>query len=109
MNNPTLDSQDLVAQIYTYLGVSRNYTYAAARAADNGHFAGKDCAALIYFTAEMATKCALHAIQILGGNGYINDYPTGRFLRDAKLFEIGAGTTEVRKIIIGRALHQENK
>jgi len=101
--------QDLVAQIYTLLGVSRNYTYAAARAADNGHYAAKDCAALIYFTAEMATKCALHAIQILGGNGYINDYPTGRFLRDAKLFEIGAGTTEVRKIIIGRALHHENK
>ena len=99
----------MIAQIYTLLGVSRNYTYAAARAADSGHFAGKDCAALIYFTAEMATKCALHAIQILGGNGYINDYPTGRFLRDAKLFEIGAGTTEVRKMIIGRALHKENK
>lgn len=95
--------------MYTWLGVSRNYTYAAARAADNKHFAAKDCAALIYFTAEMATKSALHAIQILGGNGYINDYPTGRFLRDAKLFEIGAGTTEVRKMIIGRALHHENK
>lgn len=95
--------------MYANLGVSRNYLYASARAADMGHFANKDCAALIYITAEMATKCALHAIQILGGNGYINDYPTGRLLRDAKLFEIGAGTTEVRKMIIGRALHQENK
>lgn len=101
--------QDLLAQMYTYTAVSRNYTYAAARAADKGHCASKDCAALIYFNAEMATKCALHAIQILGGNGYINDYATGRLLRDAKLYEIGAGTTEVRKLIIGRALYDENK
>ena len=99
----------MVAQIYTLTGVSRNYLYAAARAADSGHFANKDCAAVIYFTAEMATKCALHTIQILGGNGYINDYAAGRLLRDAKLYEIGAGTTEVRKIVIGRALFDENK
>lgn len=101
--------QELIAEIYTNLGVCRNYTYAVARAADKGHFAGKDCAAVIMFNAEAATKCALHAIQVLGGNGYINDYATGRLLRDAKLYEIGAGTTEVRKIIIGRALYDENK
>ena len=101
--------QGLIADMYTYLGVSRNYTYAAARAVDKGYFANKDCAALIMFNAEAATKCALNAIQVLGGNGYINDHPTGRLLRDAKLYEICAGTTEVRKLIIGRALLDENK
>ena len=69
----------------------------------------KDCAGVILYCAEQATKVALDGIQILGGNGYINDYPTGRFLRDAKLYEIGAGTTEVRKLVIGRALNNEYK
>ena len=76
---------------------------------DKGHFNNKDCAGVIKVCAVKATKVALDAIQILGGNGYINDYPTGRFLRDAKLYEIGAGTTEVRKLVIGRALNSEYK
>ena len=74
-----------------------------------GHVAPKDCAAIILYCAEKATQMALDAVQILGGNGYINDYPTGRFLRDAKLYEIGAGTSEVRRLVIGRAINQEYK
>merc|ERR1712088_559107 len=75
---------------------SRSYVYSVARACDQGHFSNRDCAGVILYSAERATEVALDAIQILGGNGYINDYPTGRFLRDAKLYEIGAGTSEVR-------------
>ena len=71
------------------------------------HFNNKDCAGIIYNCVDEATKVALDGIQILGGNGYINDYPTGRFLRDAKLYEIGAGTQEIRKLIIGRSLNAE--
>ncbi|KAI8429152.1 hypothetical protein MSG28_007699 [Choristoneura fumiferana] len=80
-----------------------------ARACDDGHVSSKDCAGVILYCAEKATKIALDAIQILGGNGYINDYPTGRILRDAKLYEIGAGTSEVRRMLIGRALNNEYK
>lgn len=80
-----------------------------ARAADQGHCNAKDCAGVILYSAEKATQLCLDAIQILGGNGYINDYPTGRFLRDAKLYEIGAGTSEVRRQIIGKALNFEYK
>ena len=71
------------------------------------HGSAKDCAGVILYSAEKATQVALDAIQILGGNGYINDYPTGRYLRDAKLYEIGAGTSEVRRLVIGRALNSE--
>lgn len=80
-----------------------------ARACDLGKANAKDCAGVILYCAEKATQVCLDAIQILGGNGYINDYPTGRFLRDAKLYEIGAGTSEVRRMVIGRALNKEYK
>ena len=98
-----------MADMYTTLNACRNYMYNIAKAADAGHVSGKDCAAIILYCAEKATQVALDAIQILGGNGYINDYPTGRFLRDAKLYEIGAGTSEVRRLVIGRAINQEYK
>lgn len=99
--------QGKMADMYTALSSSRAYLYSVARACDKGHFNNKDCAGVILYCAEQATKVALDAIQILGGNGYINDYPTGRFLRDAKLYEIGAGTSEVRRLVIGRALNSE--
>jgi isovaleryl-CoA dehydrogenase len=101
--------QAKMADMYVKLNTSRCYLYNIARAMDNGHFASKDCAAVILYTAEMATQCALDAIQILGGNGYINDYPVGRLLRDAKLYEIGAGTSEVRRLVIGRGINSEYK
>merc|ERR1712062_269062 len=99
--------QSKMADMYTALSTSRCYVYSVAKACDKGHYNGKDCAGVILYSAEKATKVALDAIQILGGNGYSNCYPTGRFLRDAKLFEIGAGTSEVRRLIIGRALNKE--
>lgn len=99
--------QAKMADMYTALSSSRSYLYSVARACDKGHYNNKDCAGVILYCAEQATKVALDAIQILGGNGYINDYPTGRFLRDAKLYEIGAGTSEVRRLVIGRALNSE--
>ncbi|MNG28916.1 Acyl-CoA dehydrogenase [compost metagenome] len=79
-----------------------------ASACDKGHTSRKDCAAAILFAAENATQMALDAIQLLGGNGYINEYPTGRLLRDAKLYEIGAGTSEIRRWLIGRELMGDN-
>ena len=85
----------------------RSYLYTVAKAADDGHCSRKDCAGVILYCAETATKIALDAIQCLGGNGYVNDYPTGRFLRDAKLYEIGAGTSEIRRYLIGRELGEE--
>ncbi|XP_061175320.1 isovaleryl-CoA dehydrogenase, mitochondrial-like isoform X1 [Saccostrea echinata] len=97
--------QAKMADMYTTLNVSRSYVYNVARSLDRGERQNNDCAAVILYTAEAATQMALDAIQILGGNGYINDYPTGRFLRDAKLYEIGAGTSEVRRLIIGRAIN----
>ena len=81
--------------------------YAVAAACDRGETTRKDAAGCILYSAEMATKLALEAIQSLGGNGYINDYPTGRLLRDAKLYEIGAGTSEIRRMLIGREIFQE--
>ena len=95
--------------MYTRLNSCRSYLYSLARAADEGHFSSRDCAAVILLSAENATQSALDAIQCLGGNGYINDYPTGRLLRDAKLYEIGAGTSEVRRLIIGRAFNRAFK
>jgi len=85
-----------MAEMYANLSAVRTYTYCVGRAADNGYFSNKDCAGVILFGAEKCTQVCLDAIQVLGGNGYINDYPTGRFLRDAKLYEIGAGTQEVQ-------------
>jgi isovaleryl-CoA dehydrogenase len=81
--------------------------YSVARMCDSGHSDRKDCAAVILFAAENATQMALQAIQCLGGNGYVNEYPTGRLLRDAKLYEIGAGTSEIRRMLIGRQLFKE--
>ncbi|KAI8056193.1 acyl-CoA dehydrogenase/oxidase C-terminal [Syncephalis plumigaleata] len=99
--------QGKLADMYTKLSASRAYTYAVARACDNGNISNKDCAGAILYAAERATEVALDAIQCLGGNGYINDFDTGRILRDAKLYEIGAGTSEIRRMLIGRELNKE--
>ena len=100
--------QGKLADMYATLGASRSYLYAVARACDGGRCNRKDAAAVILYVAERATAMALDAIQCLGGNGYINDYPTGRLLRDAKLYEIGAGTSEIRRMLIGRELFAES-
>ncbi|KAJ3613053.1 hypothetical protein NHX12_019309 [Muraenolepis orangiensis] len=97
--------QGKMADMYTRLSSCRQYVYNVARACDKGHLNSMDCAGVILYCAENATQVALDGIQCLGGNGYINDYPMGRFLRDAKLYEIGAGTSEVRRLIIGRAFN----
>ncbi len=99
--------QSKLADIYTTANAARAYVYAVARACDRGRTTRKDAAGAILFAAERATAAALEAIQILGGNGYVNDYPTGRLLRDAKLYEIGAGTSEIRRMLIGRELFRE--
>jgi len=101
--------QGKIADMYAALNASRAYLYAVAKACDRNETARKDAAAVILYTAEAATRAALDAIQILGGNGYINDYPTGRLLRDAKLYEIGAGTSEIRRMLIGRELFNETR
>jgi isovaleryl-CoA dehydrogenase len=100
--------QGKVADMYTAANACRAYVYAVARACDRGETTRKDAAGAILYAAESATKIALDAVQILGGNGYINDYPTGRLLRDAKLYEIGAGTSEIRRMLIGRELFNES-
>ena len=100
--------QGKVADMYSRMNASKAYLYAVAAACDRGETTRKDAAGVILYTAETATQMALDAIQILGGNGYINDYPTGRLLRDAKLYEIGAGTSEVRRMLIGRELFMES-
>ncbi len=100
--------QGKVADMYVKMNAAKAYTYAVAKACDRGQTARKDAAGAILFAAETATQLALDAIQILGGNGYINDYPTGRLLRDAKLYEIGAGTSEIRRWLIGRELFAES-
>ncbi|XP_028934109.1 isovaleryl-CoA dehydrogenase, mitochondrial [Ornithorhynchus anatinus] len=97
--------QGKMADMYTRLMACRQYVYNVARACDQGHCTAKDCAGVILYAAESATQVALDGIQCLGGNGYINDFPMGRFLRDAKLYEIGAGTSEVRRLVIGRAFN----
>lgn len=99
--------QGKLADIYSWLNASRAYAYAVAKACDRGEATRKDAAAVILFTAERATKCALETIQSLGAMGYINDMPAGRLLRDAKLYEIGAGTSEIRRMLIGRELFKE--
>jgi len=100
--------QGKLADMHTRLNACRAYVHAVARACDNGHTSRKDAAGALLFAAERATRTALDAIQLLGGNGYINDYPAGRFLRDAKLYEIGAGTSEIRRMLIGRELFDGN-
>ncbi len=101
--------QGKVADMYATLSAMRAYVYTVAQACDRGETARKDAAGCILLSAEAATKAALDAIQCLGGNGYINEYPTGRLLRDAKLYEIGAGTSEIRRMLIGRELFEETK
>merc|ERR1712226_594910 len=96
--------QGKLANMYTVTQASRAFVAKAALDADKGRASSKDCAAVILHAAEQATTVALDAIQILGGNGYISEYPTGRLLRDAKLYEIGAGTSEIRRMLIGRKL-----
>ncbi len=101
--------QGKLADMYVALMSSRSYLYAIAQACDTGNVTRKDAAGVILYTAEKATWMALEAIQCLGGNGYINEFPTGRLLRDAKLYEIGAGTSEIRRMLIGRELFTETK
>jgi len=100
--------QGKIADMYTTMNASRAYVYAVAAACDRGETARKDAAGCILYAAEKATQVALEGIQALGGNGYINDYPMGRLLRDAKLYEIGAGTSEIRRMLIGRELFNES-
>jgi len=100
--------QGKLADMYAASSACRAYVYAVARACDRGQTTRKDAAGAILYAAEAATRIALDAVQILGGNGYINDYPTGRLLRDAKLYEIGAGTSEIRRMLIGRELFNES-
>ena len=99
--------QAKLADMYTSLSACQSYTYAVARAADQGRISRKDAAGCLLFSAERATEMTLQAIQTLGGNGYTNEFPVGRLLRDAKLYEIGAGTSEIRRMLIGRELFQE--
>jgi len=99
--------QGKLADMYTTMNACKAYVYAVARACDRGETARKDAAGAILYASEKATQIALDAVQLLGGNGYINDYPTGRLLRDAKLYEIGAGTSEIRRWLIGRELFEE--
>ena len=99
--------QGKLADMYTTMNACRAYVYAVASACDRGQTTRQDSAGCILYAAEKATQIALEAIQCLGGNGYINDYPTGRLLRDAKLYEIGAGTSEIRRMLIGRELFNE--
>ncbi|WP_095203201.1 isovaleryl-CoA dehydrogenase [Mesorhizobium carmichaelinearum] len=99
--------QGKLADMYTVMNAARAYVYAVAAACDRGQTTRKDAAGCVLFAAEKATQMALDALQLLGGNGYINDYPTGRLLRDAKLYEIGAGTSEIRRWLIGREIMAE--
>ena len=107
--------QGKLADMYTTMMACRAYVYEVGRQCDRSargevdlRSLRKDAAGAILYAAEKATQCALDAIQLLGGNGYINDYPTGRLLRDAKLYEIGAGTSEIRRMLIGRELFDKN-
>jgi isovaleryl-CoA dehydrogenase len=100
--------QGKVADMYTQMNAAKSYAYTVAAACDRGETTRKDSAAVILYAAELATKMALDTIQLLGGNGYINEFPAGRLLRDAKLYEIGAGTSEIRRMLIGRELFNES-
>lgn len=99
--------QSKIADMYSTLNACRSYLYTVAKACDRGEITRKDAAGVILYASEKATQMALDAIQCLGGNGYVNEYPTGRLLRDAKLYEIGAGTSEIRRTLIGRELFKE--
>ena len=99
--------QGKIADMYTTMNACKSYVYEVAKACDRGETTRKDAAGCILYSAEKATQIALEAIQTLGGNGYTNEYPVGRLLRDAKLYEIGAGTSEIRRMLIGRELFSE--
>ncbi len=99
--------QGKIADMYVGMNAAKAYVYAVAKACDRGETTREDAAGAILYAAEKATRMALDAIQLLGGNGYVNDYPTGRLLRDAKLYEIGAGTSEIRRMLIGRELFEK--
>lgn len=101
--------QGKLADMYTGMNAAKSYVYNVAKSCDRGETTRKDAAGAILYSAELATKMALDAIQLLGGNGYVNEYATGRLLRDAKLYEIGAGTSEIRRMLIGRELFNESK
>ncbi|UXK07065.1 isovaleryl-CoA dehydrogenase [Shewanella putrefaciens] len=101
--------QGKLADMYTGINAAKSYVYNVAKSCDRGETTRKDAAGAILYSAELATKMALDAIQLLGGNGYVNEYATGRLLRDAKLYEIGAGTSEIRRMLIGRELFNESK
>ncbi|MEQ8936408.1 MAG: acyl-CoA dehydrogenase family protein, partial [Amphiplicatus sp.] len=100
--------QGKIADMYTTMNASKAYVYAVAQACDRGETTRQDAAGCILYAAEKATQVALDAIQLLGGNGYINEYPTARLLRDAKLYEIGAGTSEIRRMLIGREIFEKS-
>jgi isovaleryl-CoA dehydrogenase len=99
--------QGKLADMYSTMNACKSYVYAVANAYDRGETSRKDAAGAILYASEKATWMALQAVQTLGANGYINEYPTGRLLRDAKLYEIGAGTSEIRRMLIGRELFEE--
>ncbi|KAL4248805.1 acyl-CoA dehydrogenase family protein [Abortiporus biennis] len=101
--------QGKIADMYTNLNASRSYVYAVARACDSGKISRRDCAGAILYSTEKSIEVAMEAMQCLGGNGYINDYPTGRILRDARLYAVGAGTQEIRRMLIGREFNEEFK
>ncbi|ARV74667.1 isovaleryl-CoA dehydrogenase [Vibrio campbellii] len=101
--------QGKLADMYSRMNAAKAYVYTVAAACDRGECTRKDAAGVILYSAELATQMSLDAIQLLGGNGYINEYATGRFLRDAKLYEIGAGTSEIRRMLIGRELFEESR
>ena len=101
--------QAKLADMYVIMNAAKAYVYTVAKACDRGEVTRKDAAGAILFAAEKATWMALEAIQCLGGNGYINEFPAGRLLRDAKLYEIGAGTSEIRRMLIGRELFMETR
>ncbi|MGE3873816.1 MAG: acyl-CoA dehydrogenase family protein, partial [Parvibaculaceae bacterium] len=100
--------QGKLADMYVLMNAARSYVYTVCKACDQGRVTREDAAGAILFAAEKATQVALDSIQLLGGNGYINDFPTGRLLRDAKLYEIGAGTSEIRRMLIGRELFEKS-
>ncbi|KAG8929134.1 hypothetical protein FRC02_005971 [Tulasnella sp. 418] len=99
--------QGKIADMYTKLNASRSYVYAVGRACDKGHISRRDCAGAILYSSDRCVEVAMDAMQCLGGNGYINDYPTGRILRDARLYTVGAGTQEIRRMLIGREFNEE--
>jgi len=101
--------QAKIADMYTKISASRSYVYAVARACDQGHISRRDCAGAILYSTERAIEVAMEGMQCLGGNGYINEYPMGRILRDSRLYAVGAGTQEIRRMLIGREFNEQFK